>query len=165
MSLLLSEIFEVLEKQPNKQDKIQYLRKNNSDLVSSILRLNYDYNVKFSLPPGEPPFKKVKDKPIGYQETTLVQELRRMYIWVRPDVNLTPFKKESLFINMLEGLHYTEAELICAVKDKQLDKIYKSITEEFVRECFPNLLPPPLPKETPAKKSTSKKSTTSAEAV
>ena len=62
-------------------------------------------------------------------------------------------KLESLFIQMLEGLHHTEAALVIAVKDRKLSHTYPSVTPELVRAAFPELLPektadiPSLPKK------------------
>ena len=43
-----------------------------------------------------------------------------------------------MFINILEGLHPKEAELLCLVKDKQLQTKYK-ITLNNVKEAFPDI--------------------------
>ena len=64
-----------------------------------------------------------------------------MYIWLEPNVNLNKFRKEQLFVQMLEGIHWTEAEAVCLAKDKKLQTKYKSLKEELIREAFPGLLP------------------------
>jgi hypothetical protein len=161
MKYLVSELFDLVEKEPTKEGKIKLLRDNGVLVVKSILHMNFDPTVKFLLPDGEPPFKKETDKPMGYQTTTLILELRRFYIWFQPDVNINQLKRESLFIQMLEGLHYTEAEIICLIKDRKLEQKYPSITHELVMEAYPGLLPAPLPKPEPekvVKKSRTKKS-------
>ena len=43
-----------------------------------------------------------------------------------------------MFIQMLEGLHPKEAELLCLVKDKNLSNMYK-ISYENVKEAFPDI--------------------------
>jgi hypothetical protein len=103
------------------------------------------------LPDGEPPYKKEQDRPIGYNETNLLLEQRRFYIWLDPNVNITKVRKERLFIEMLEGLHYTEADALCLSKDKKLQSKYPGLTEDVVREAYPTLLPPPVVQEKPAK--------------
>lgn len=162
MQYLVSELFDLIEKQPTKDGKLELLNQYNNDVVRTMLRFNYDYNLKFNLPEGEPPFNKILDRPMGYQQTTLVQELRRMYIWVNvTDQNLSQLKRESLFVGMLEGLHHTEAEIICLVKDGKLETKFPSITFELVSQAYPGLLPAPLPKpkvEKVVKKSQTKKS-------
>jgi hypothetical protein len=94
------------------------------------------------LPEGEPPFRKDTDKPIGYNESSLQLELRRFYVWLDPRTNLPKIKKESLFVNMLEGIHWTEAEALCLAKDRKLHTKYKSLKEDMVREAFPLALTP-----------------------
>jgi hypothetical protein len=164
MQYLVSELFDIIEKQQTKEEKLNTLLQHNNDVVRSILRFNYDYNLVFNVPEGEPPFNKITDRPIGYHQTTLQQEMRRMYIWVNnTDMSISKLKRESLFINMLEGLHYTEAEILCLAKDRKLETRYPSLTYDLVNEAFPGLLPPPLPKPElevakPTKKSRTKKS-------
>jgi hypothetical protein len=158
MKYLVSELFDLVEKEPTNEGKVRILRENGELVVKSVLHMNFDPTVKFLLPEGEPPFKKETDKPMGYQTTTLTLELRRFYIWFQPDINITQLKRESLFIQMLEGLHHTEAELICLVKDKNLESRYKTITYDLVREAYPDVLPHPKPQEQKVKKTALKKS-------
>ena len=108
--------------------------------------------LKMDLPEGEPPFRKDTDKPIGYSESSLQLELRRFYVWLEPTTNLPKLKKESLFVNMLEGIHWTEAEALCLAKDRKLHTKYKSLKEDIVREAFPLALNPKPVKEKAEKK-------------
>jgi hypothetical protein len=142
MNLLVPEILDLVEKTKNKADKVQVLRQNETPGVRGILRLNFDTNVKFDLPEGEPPYKKDKDRPIGYQPANLITEVKRFYIWVDPKQNISRLRKEQLFVEMCEGLHYTEAEVLCLAKDRKLKERYKSLNEDLVREAFPGLIPP-----------------------
>ena len=41
-----------------------------------------------------------------------------------------------MFIQMLEGLHQEEAELLLGMKNKTLNKLYKGLTSALVREAF-----------------------------
>ena len=64
-------------------------------------------------------------------------------------------RKEQLFLQMLEGLHWTESELVCLAKDRKIQTKYKSIKEDLVREAYPDLMPPKIKevdvvKKTPA---------------
>lgn len=157
MNILVSELFSLIEKAQDQQQKVNLLRQYDTGIVRFILSLNFNPEFNLLLPEGVPPYKK-DDKPIGYHQTTLLQEWKRMYIWQTPNINLTKLKKESLFIEMLEGLHSSEAELFCAAKDGKLETIYKSITEDLVREAYPNIFPfPPTPKEVPVAKKPARK--------
>jgi hypothetical protein len=144
MNLLVSEILDKAEQAKTRQEKINILRENNSDVFRCLLRLNFDPGFSMNLPEGSPPYKKEVDKPIGYNESSLIKEYRRFYIWLTPQPSLSQIKKETLFVGLLEGLHWTEAEIMIQVKDKILQKKYKSITEDLVREAFPKTLPPPV---------------------
>ena len=115
----------------------------------AIFGLAYDQNIKWLLPEGEPPYKKDTSIPAGYSESNLYVEFRRFYIWLQNDVNLTRARKEQLFIQLLEGIHWTEAEAVVLAKDRKLQTKYKSLKEDLIREAFPGLLPhkptiPPL---------------------
>lgn len=142
MTLLVSEILDKFEAAKTKDEKINILRSNVSDPLLVLLRLNYDHMLKMELPEGEPPFRKDTDKPIGYNESSLQLELRRFYIWLVPSTNLPKLKKESLFVAMLESIHWTEAEALILAKDRKLHTKYKSLKEEIVREAFPRALTP-----------------------
>ena len=142
MHLLVSEILDKFEVAKTREEKIAVLRNNVTDPLLVLLRLNYDHMLKMDLPEGEPPFRKDTDKPIGYSESSLQLELRRFYVWLNPATNLPKIKKESLFVNMLEGIHWTEAEALCLAKDRKLQTRYKSLKEDIVREAFPLALTP-----------------------
>ena len=47
-------------------------------------------------------------------------------------------RRETMFINILEGLHPLEAEIIVLVKDKNLETKYK-VTKEIVSEAYPDI--------------------------
>ena len=142
MNLLVSEILDKFELAKTREEKIAVLKNNVTDPLLVLLRLNYDHMLKMDLPDGEPPFRKDIDKPIGYNESSLQLELRRFYVWLDPRTNLPKLKKESLFVNMLEGIHWTEAEALCLAKDRKLHTKYKSLKEDMVREAFPLALTP-----------------------
>ena len=147
MNLLVSEILDKFEEAKTREEKIAVLKNNVTDPLLVLLRLNYDHMLKMALPEGEPPFRKDTDKPIGYSESSLQLELRRFYVWLEPSTNLPSLKKESLFVNMLEGIHWTEAEALCLAKDRKLHTKYKSLKEDIVREAFPLALTPKPPVE------------------
>ena len=47
--------------------------------------------------------------------------------------------RETMFIQILEGLHPLEAEILCLVKDKNLESKYKSITFNLIKEACPEI--------------------------
>ena len=138
----IHEIFEFVEKEKNAQERVAILKKNDSKVLRDLLKMNFDPAIKFDLPEGSPPYKTDKNIPVGMGESNIFVEARRLYIFM-PEKVLSSMKKEMLFIEMLEGLHYLEAEMLIAVKDKCLQKKYKGLSEKVVRDAFPDLLPPP----------------------
>jgi hypothetical protein len=51
---------------------------------------------------------------------------------------LTTLRRENMFIQLLEGLHPLDAEILCLVKDKKLQSKYK-VTKEIVSEAYPDI--------------------------
>ena len=54
-------------------------------------------------------------------------------------LKLPSLRRESMFVQLLEGLSAEEAELLVLVKDGQLNKKYKRITKAVVSEAFPSI--------------------------
>ena len=139
MRKTIHEVFDEVSKETDKQKKIELLRKNESVQLKYLLQLGFDAVQQFDLPEGSPPYKTDTKVPIGMSDTNLFVETRRIYVFLK-DKDLPKVKKEQLFIQMLEGLHHTEAELLIAVKDKKLSERYAGLTADLVKETFPNLL-------------------------
>jgi len=51
---------------------------------------------------------------------------------------LSTTRREMIFINMLQGLHPKEAEVLCLVKDKDLDSKY-NVSLDNVKQAYPNM--------------------------
>ena len=91
------------------------------------------------------------DRDLMYDHNILVREYRKFYIWLSPNA-LTAAKRELLFIQMIEGLHQSEAEIMLLIKDQRLRQRFPSITEAMIREIWPTLVAPnPLTPETVVK--------------
>ena len=146
MKTTIPQILEEVQRQTKKDQQIKVLKTYDSPVLRGILKLNFDSNYKMDLPESEPPFRKDIRTPEGYSDTNLYVEFRRFYIWTEQKLNLSRARKEVLFIQMLEGLHWKEAELLCLAKDKKLQTKFDKVTESIVREAFYDLLPKePIP--------------------
>lgn len=110
-------------------------------IITPFLEYAFDPNKKWILPEGNPPFKPAAE-PMGMTPTNLYGEVRRFYVFNRED--LTPLKRESLFISLLEGVHPDEAEILIAVKDQKFHRLYKKITRKLVEKAG---VVEPLPKQ------------------
>ena len=72
--------------------------------------------------------------------TTIRRESKHFYRFVNGgDNQLSAIRRETMFINILQGLHPLEAEIICLVKDGNLSDKYK-ITRENVEQAYPNII-------------------------
>jgi len=85
----------------------------------------------WGVPEGHPERTKIEDDiPDGMGETTLTLEFRRIKQFANPSANmknLPPWKQEMNWMNILEGVHYKEAEFITAVKDQTLISLYPKL--------------------------------------
>lgn len=147
------EIFDAINNlaKTDKAAAINFARSHRSKVVlEQYLKMNYDPNIVFQLPAGQPPFKMQKDVPDGYCLTDLKQELRRMRVFTDQALNLTKVRREALWLQMCEGLFWKEAVLINKIKDRRITDMYDQLTPEFVKEAFPSLLQDfaaPVPEE------------------
>ena len=98
-----------------------------------------DESLQARVPLGEDvPYRK-NDAPKGTEHTLLEKESKKLYRFFRGgDDALKPLKIESMFIQLLEGLHPEEAKIICLVKDKNLTEKYK-LTREIISAAFPDI--------------------------
>ena len=70
--------------------------------------------------------------------TTLRREWTKLYNFIKGgNDSLKSLRRETMFIQILEGLHPLDAEILCLVKDKNLYDKYK-ITKENVSEAYPD---------------------------
>ena len=71
--------------------------------------------------------------------TTIRKEYKKFYNFIKGgNDKLRSLRRETMFIQILEGLHPLEAEILCLVKEKNLQSKYK-ITHENVMEAYPNI--------------------------
>lgn len=87
--------------------------------------------LKWLLPVGEAPFKH-DVAPLGMTPANFSQETRRFYVFRRAD--LKPMRREILFVQLLEGVHPSEANLLLHVKDQCLEKLFPNITYDLVKK-------------------------------
>ena len=132
------EVLEQVSKQRTKAKKVEVLKEYRSDALVSLLIWNFDDTVISMLPDGEVPYER-SAVPLGTDHTSLRKEYRNLYHFVKGgNDGLSKTRRESMFIQMLEGLHPTEADILCLVKDKQLQTVYK-INRALIEEAYPDI--------------------------
>jgi hypothetical protein len=136
MRLGIAEVLNKVSEQKTKEKKIEVFRKNDSSALRTVLKYALDPAVKWALPPGTPPYKPA---PYLDQQSMLYSEARRLYLFIEGgNPGLTPFKRESLFIGLIESIDPEDAKLLLAAKDKKLP--VKGVTVAIVNEAFPGLI-------------------------
>ena len=161
------EVFDVVTKQRTKDRKVQALRKFDHPSLKAIFIWNFDESVISLLPPGDVPYAGVdeqnvssgtvsgkisdavnKMQELGTQSlgandqghSSIRKEYTKFYNFIKGgNDKLKSLRRETIFINILQGLHPLEAEILCLVKDKKLETKYKSITKELISEAYPDI--------------------------
>jgi len=161
------EVLDLISKQRSKAKKIEVLKKYEHISLKAIFIWNFDESVKSMLPEGDVPYSGFEDQASsnGTLSTKISEEVRRMHeigsfsmgssdknghTTIRREFkhfyhfikggndSMSSVRRETMFINILEGLHPLEADILCLVKDKKLSERYK-ITKEIVAEAYPDI--------------------------
>ena len=160
------EVLELASKQRSNAKKVEVLKTYDDASLKTILIWNFDETVISLLPEGDVPYastgeqtsysgtlsSKVNDAVFKMNElgsnslgsmdqgkSSIRKEYQMFFNFVKGGNNgLSSLRRETMFINILQGLHPKEAELLCLVKDKKLTDKYK-ITFENVKESFPDI--------------------------
>ena len=161
------EVFDLASKQRSKAKKVEVLKKYQDISIKRLFIWNFDDTVISALPPGDVPYSQYDEQTSnsGTFSTKMSQEIRAMhekgsfslgvsdkqgrttirresknfYHFIKgANPGLNSIRRESMFINLLQGLHPLEAEILCLVKDKKLSDKYK-ITKEIVGEAYTDI--------------------------
>ena len=139
MQLLLNEVLQKVSNAKTKAQKIKLLQEHNSPALRQILIANFDESIISMLPEGDVPYTP-NDAPVGTDHTRLEQEYRGLYRFFKGGADKLPsLKRESMFVQLLEGLSAEEAELLVLAKDGRINDKYKRITKAVISEAFPSI--------------------------
>ena len=135
--LLMSEIATKVNNAKDKPRKLKVLQDNDSVPLRQVLKGAFDPNIEWLLPKGADVPYTENDAPLGTEHTLLSQEAKRLYLFTKGgDNTLTQNKRETLFIQMLEGLSAEEAKFLITVVNKRVNNEYKGFTANLVKEAF-----------------------------
>lgn len=160
------EILNIVVKQRSNIKKIEALKKFEHPCLKAIFIWNFDESIVSALPPGDVPYaavnemdsfkgtlsEKISDavekmgelatNSLGSQDqgrSSIRKEYDKFYNFVKGgNDGLSSMRRETMFINTLQGLHPLEAEIVCLCKDKKLDTKYK-ITKEIISQAYPDI--------------------------
>tara|TARA_B100001287_G_scaffold234285_1_gene206011 strand:- start:805 stop:1263 length:459 start_codon:yes stop_codon:yes gene_type:complete len=132
----IAEVLRKVHTAKTKDKKISILREHDTDSLRMIIKSSFDPKIKWVLPEGSVPFRP-NEAPEGTEHTLLVQEAKKLWHFIEGADNQTPrMKKETMFIQMLEGLHKDEAEVLIVAKDKKLHQKFKGLSDNVVKTAF-----------------------------
>ena len=161
------EVLNLVSKQRSKAKKVEVLKRYEDPSLKAIFIWNFDESIISVLPDGEVPYTGYDDQTTysGTLTTKISEEVRKMHetgsfsmgatdkeghTTIRREYknfyhfikggndSLNNIRRETMFINILEGLHPLEAEIITLVKDKKLETKYK-IPKEVVSEAYSDI--------------------------
>ena len=161
------EVLDAASKQRTKAKKVEVLQKYKHPSLITIFVWNFDNSIVSLLPEGEVPYgtnlddqkatgtlsgrindavgkmQEMGSASLGSQDqgkASIRKEYTKFYNFCKGgNPSLSSLRRETMFINILEGLHPLEAELLCLVKDKKLQEKYK-ITKEIVSTAYPEII-------------------------
>ena len=137
VSTLMNEIATKVNNAKDKPRKLKVLKDHDSVPLRQILKGAFDPKIEWLLPKGDDiPYNK-NDAPIGTEHTLLSQEAKRLYLFTKGgDNTLSQNKRDTLFIQMVEGLSAQEADFLVTVVNKKVNNKYKGFTANLVKEAF-----------------------------
>jgi hypothetical protein len=161
------EVLNLVSKQRTNIKKVEVLQKYNDPSLRAIFIWNFDESIISSLPEGIVPYSSVGEQgsfsgtlsekiddavgkmselgsnSLGSQDqgfSSIRKEYSKFYNFIKGgNDGLSSLRRETMFINILQGLHPLEAEILCLVKDKKLETKYK-ITKEIVSQAYPEIV-------------------------
>ena len=160
-------VFEVLElasQQRSAAKTVEVLKNYEHDSLKMVFIWNFDDSVISMLPPGDVPYGDLKEANVykgtlsdnlrheaaggesatgqdlnGRGRTSLRRDYVNLYHYVKGgNDSLTTLRREMMFINLLEGLHPKESEVLIKTKDKKLEELYK-VTLDNVKVAYPDI--------------------------
>lgn len=137
MALMLSEIIKKTCELKTREEKVAWLKQNNSRPLQDILIAMYDKKkIKFLIPNTEPPYTPSQ---AHENQGALFREARKLKYFVQGfgGENVAKIKREQIFIDMLETVHRDDAKLLIDMIKQQG---YKGLTVKVINEAFGNII-------------------------
>jgi hypothetical protein len=141
ITLLPHEVFSNVQKIEDRDQRIDYLKKNGYKQVKTILQLAYNDKVELDFPEGAPPYK--ENDEVRFPIVSMNRVFKNIGNCTK-QAKYSKIRKERWFIGILETLSAKDAKILIAAKDGKLstfaDKKYSKITKSLVKDTFPEIL-------------------------
>ena len=165
---LAFEVLDLVSRSRSKAKKIEVLKKYDEQSLRRVLIWNFDESIQSILPEGPVPYVGYDEQntyngtlstkisqdvrtmhetgnfSLGVSDqqghTTIRRESKNFYNFIRGGNDaMSNIRRETMFINILQGLHPLESEIIVLAKDKKISDKY-NITREIVEGAYPNIV-------------------------
>ncbi len=136
MDKTIVQVLKDINKLTTREARLEALKENDSRIMRTILRMNFDKSITCLVPQGTPPYTPA-EKPITTLAISHDSQFKYFFKnkWSK---NIKQADRESKFIRLLEAVSPAEAEMLCKAKDQSLN--YIGITKKLCREAFPDLI-------------------------
>ena len=136
------EVFSAIEEIKSFHDRVEYLKTHSNYAIKSIIQANFASYIEFDLPVGAVPFVKDGTPP----ENSMARIERAVKVLGRliksnghESTLMERASKENRFIQLIESINENDAEIIVAMKDKNLTKLFPKVTEALAKKAYPDL--------------------------
>ena len=128
------EVLQLVSKATTKQARVDILKNNETWALKDILRGTFDDSIVWLLPDGNPPYTPAQ------VPTNLLKQHTQFKYFAKggPGEKLPKYKREMMFIRLLESIHPEDAKVVLAMVVKQSP--VKGLTKPLVKEVFPGLI-------------------------
>ena len=136
MKQYVYEVLEEVTKARSRDEKVKLLKQNESWALKDVIRGSMDSTVIWNLPTCSPPYTA---SPAHHHPANLLRENTKFKYFVKGGAGdkMQKYKREQIFIGILEGVHPEDAKLVISMINKQN---IKGLTRPVVEEAFPGLL-------------------------
>mgnify|MGYP006093098061 FL=1 len=137
VKISISEIISGAASKKTTEEKVDFLRSNDTPALRVVLKYTYDNTIEFLIPNTPPPWNKNEFE--DEAKALLYREARRLKIFIKGGGydTLNQIKRETLFINLLEDVDNDDAETLCQMITK---KPFKGLTKKTIQEAFADLI-------------------------
>ena len=127
------ETLEKIDKLKQRKRKVDQLKEAGDFVMLTIIQGAYNKNIKFNMPPGAPPYE-INE---GAEEKEITKKSLGLMVQMVMDTNMVQWKREKIFTDFLKSINPQDAELVIAMKDKDLTSVFPTINKELAQEAFP----------------------------
>ena len=136
MKMYVYEVFEDVKKAASKSEKISILKDNESWALKDIIKGSMDPRINWHLPAGEVPYTPWEEH---NAPSNLKRQNKKFTYFAKGGKGdqMPQFKREKVFLSILESIHPNDAELMVNMINK---KTPDGVTKTIIQEAFPGLI-------------------------